>query len=100
MQFARNRAIIDVRRNERRNRYTGRGSKEFRNLKARLSAFFRQPGMGREITHFCYSSNILIAGLFVKAEVFVQSESDIIAVETEGILLQMEQVLLKSTRNC
>jgi len=46
-------------------------------------------------THLADTTNVLIAILFGKTEVFVESEADVVAVETVGELAEMKQMLLE-----
>lgn len=50
-------------------------------------------------THLADAADVLVAGLVVKAEILVQAEPDVVAVETVAEFVQVQQVLLKRARD-
>jgi hypothetical protein len=49
-----------------------------------------------ERAHLADPADVLVAGLLVKPEVFVQAEADVVPVQSVRKFVQMEQVLLES----
>jgi len=52
------------------------------------------------LTYLCYPPDVLIPVFLCEAQVFVQAEAHIVAVETVGGVAQVEQVLLERGRDC
>ena len=50
-------------------------------------------------TNLADSADVLIARLFVETKVLVQTETNIISIQAIGEFMEVQQVLLKGTRN-
>ena len=48
-------------------------------------------------THLADSADVFVAGLFIKSEIFIQAETDVVPVQSVREFVQMEQMLLEST---
>jgi hypothetical protein len=52
------------------------------------------------LTYLCYPPDVLVPVLLGEAQVFVQAEAHVVAVETVGGIAQVEQVLLERGCDC
>ena len=58
-----------------------------------------QSGRREGGTHLADAADVLRARLLVEAEVLVQAEADVVAVEAVGELVEVEEVLLERAGN-
>lgn len=101
MQLTGDSTICSVWRNESGRAYAARVRKELRDLYSTILHQLNQNvfTVNDFISYLSNSANIFIPRLFVEPEVLVKAEANIIAVQTVTELFQMEEVLLKRTRD-
>lgn len=101
MQLTGDSTICSVWRNESGRAYAARVRKELRDLCSTTLHQLNQTvfTVNDFISYLSNSANIFIPRLFVEPEVLVEAEANIIAVQTVTELFQMEEVLLKRTRD-